>query len=202
MEVDEKFKQKIAKPWKQSVVVKMLGKEIGFLKCREKAGKQRKPKKGWKVIDLERNYYLVQFDSKDNYMHVSLDRPWIVLGLPVHLYHKKVLRALRNKIGRLVKINYNTTQCDMAHFAKISVEVDLTKSLIFYFEFKGKTEKVAYEGLPNIFFHCGKFGHTINLYGDNPANVNKPPNESNKAANSGGGGGEIVPTEDIFMVPG
>ncbi|XP_060216926.1 uncharacterized protein LOC132644350 [Lycium barbarum] len=183
--------------------------------------------------NYSKSMYGDEFDSKDEYMHVLLDGSLIVLshylvvqpwktdfsltddrinsivawvrfpGLLTHLNHKKVLRALGNKIDHLVKIDYNIAQCDRARFARIEVEVDLTKPLISYFEFKGKTQKVAYEGLPDICFHCGKFGHTINLCGDNPANVNKPPNKSDKAANSGRGGGEMCPTEGIiFMVPG
>ncbi|KAJ4836400.1 hypothetical protein Tsubulata_039886 [Turnera subulata] len=48
-------------------------------------------------------------------------------------------------------------------FVKIAVEVDLTKPLKGTILFKGKAQKVIYEGIPTICFTCGKTDHSMAL---------------------------------------
>lgn len=40
------------------------------------------------------------------------------------------------------------------------MELDLSKPLIAEFSIMGKIQRVEYENLPDICFHCGVYGHT------------------------------------------
>ncbi len=94
---------------------------------------------------------------------------WIrVPGMSLHLYDKRVLRQIGRMVGKLVKIYYNTNLFGRAKFARLAVEVDLTKPLVASFTFKEKIHKIVYEGFPRIFFYCGHFGHVIEHCSENP----------------------------------
>ncbi|CAI0424966.1 unnamed protein product [Linum tenue] len=86
---------------------------------------------------------------------------WIQLpGLPIHLYHKEILFTLGNLIGRAIKLDFHTLHQQRAKFARIAVEVDLSKPLIPRIRLDGQWQKVEYENLPVVCFECGKVGHT------------------------------------------
>lgn len=82
-------------------------------------------------------------------------------GIAMHLYHKKVLRAMGNRFGKLIQIDYNTSNLDRGKFARIAVEQDLSHPVIPLFFFRGKSLKVVYEGLPTICFPCGLAGYSM-----------------------------------------
>lgn len=85
---------------------------------------------------------------------------WIhLLGMALHYYHKKILRMLGQIIGSIIKVDYNNESATRGKFARLTVEVALTKPLISQFFLDGKVQKVEYEGLPTICFGCGKYGH-------------------------------------------
>ncbi|PKI54065.1 hypothetical protein CRG98_025559 [Punica granatum] len=52
-----------------------------------------------------------------------------------------------------------TGDCNKGAFARICVEIDLTKSLRPKFELRSRVYGVEYEGLHLICFDCGRFGH-------------------------------------------
>lgn len=86
---------------------------------------------------------------------------WIhLLGMALHYYHKKILRMLGQIIGSIIKVDYNNESATRGKFARLTVEVALTKPLISQFFLDGKVQKVEYEGLPTICFGCGKYEHT------------------------------------------
>ncbi|CAI0401224.1 unnamed protein product [Linum tenue] len=55
---------------------------------------------------------------------------WVQLPeLPVQFYHREVLFALGNLIGRTIRLDYHTEQLERGKFARLAVELDLSKSL-------------------------------------------------------------------------
>ncbi|XP_028773365.1 uncharacterized protein LOC114730449 [Neltuma alba] len=47
---------------------------------------------------------------------------------------------------------------DKARFARLAVNIDLTKLLVFMVKLDGVTQIVEYESLPTICYHCGRYG--------------------------------------------
>ncbi|KAK9180884.1 hypothetical protein WN944_024020 [Citrus x changshan-huyou] len=82
-----------------------------------------------------------------------------LLGMPLHYYHKRVLRMIGNVVGKVIRIDYNTESLTRGKFARIAVEVSLNKPLCSQFFPDGKMQKVEYENLPVICFNCGIYGH-------------------------------------------
>ncbi|KAJ4829594.1 hypothetical protein Tsubulata_038401 [Turnera subulata] len=62
-------------------------------------------------------------------------------------------------VGETVKIDLATREHQRGRFAKIVVEVDLTKPLKGTIKFKGRDKQVIYEGLPPIRYQCGRVSH-------------------------------------------
>ncbi|CAI0551476.1 unnamed protein product [Linum tenue] len=86
---------------------------------------------------------------------------WVQLpALPVHFYHKEVLFSLGNMIGRTIKLDYHTLHQQRARFARMAVEIDLSKPLVTRVRLDGAWQYLEYENLPMCCFECGKIGHT------------------------------------------
>lgn len=184
--------EKLSEPWKNSVVVKLLGRTIGYRTLCTRLNGLWKTAMPYLVIDLENNYFLIRFRSAGDvvdaltkglwlimghyltvqqwtpsfdFLNTVLDRVtvWIRLpGFAVHLYDKKVLQKLGQLVGTVIKIDSNTASSTRGRFACIVVSITLDKPLVSQFELEGKVQKVEYEGLPVICFSCGRYGHNSN----------------------------------------
>lgn len=85
---------------------------------------------------------------------------WVrIPHLSVEYFNQEFLRKIRNKIGKVTRIDHNTAFAQRGQFTRLSVELDLSQPLLSKFWFKGKIWKIQYEGLRMICFNCGKIGH-------------------------------------------
>ncbi|KAK2376903.1 zinc ion binding / nucleic acid binding protein [Trifolium repens] len=181
--------KRIHRPWKRGVIVKLLGRRIGY-KALETRLKQMWVKKGIiNIIDLGNDYYLVTFSHDFDHGTALMNGPWFIYdhyltvkewspdfhpqsdtikkvavwvrisGLPIEYYDARVLKSIGNKIGSTVKVDKNTLMQERGKYARICVEVDLTESLLAMFMIKGRKYNVEYEGLHLLCKICGKFGH-------------------------------------------
>ena len=57
-------------------------------------------------------------------------------------------------------MDYNTGEAQRGKFARVAVEINLLKPLVSHFMIDGRVQRVEYEDLSLIYFHCGKCGHT------------------------------------------
>lgn len=170
-------------------MVKLLGRYIGYTALCNWLGSLWNAALGFSVIDLENDYLFVRFQSERDAEFAFTQGPWTImghclivqlwtprfdnskeeiesviawihlLGMALHYYHKKILRMLGQIIGSIIKVDYNNESATRGKFARLTVEVALTKPLISQFFLDGKVQKVEYEGLPTICFGCGKYGH-------------------------------------------
>ncbi|CAI0442244.1 unnamed protein product [Linum tenue] len=85
---------------------------------------------------------------------------WIQLpALKVHFYHREVLMSLGNLVGRTIKLDYHTINRQRRKFARLAVEIDMSKPLVPRIFLDDHWQKVVYENLPMVCFECGKVGH-------------------------------------------
>ncbi|GAY68969.1 hypothetical protein CUMW_268340 [Citrus unshiu] len=184
-----KIHAQLVRPWQYAVVVKLLGKSIGYRALCNRLGALWNSTTGFNVIDLENNYFLIRFKSNEDMEFVLTQGPWTLMGhylivqpwspqfdsskeecdsvivwirlpgMALHYYHKRILRMIGQVIGNVVRVDYNTESATRGKFARIAVEVSLSKPLVSQFLLDGKVQKVEYENLPFICFSCGKYGH-------------------------------------------
>ncbi|KAI9123150.1 hypothetical protein K1719_006039 [Acacia pycnantha] len=91
---------------------------------------------------------------------------WVRLpDLPAPLFDKKFLLNLGNSIGRAIRLDVHTVQRARRKFARMCVELDLTKPLIPEFMVEGQTLSIVYESLGCLCTKCGMIGHRKKVCG-------------------------------------
>ncbi|MCH87312.1 hypothetical protein A2U01_0008179, partial [Trifolium medium] len=116
-------------------------------------------------------------------------------GLPIEYYDTKMLHFIGNRIGRTVKVDRTTQAQARGKYARLCVEVDLTKPLLAMFQIKDRYYKVEYEGLHMLCLVCGTFGH----YKEGcvaKTNNNAWNGEKASETNRGEGQGHDVPIQE------
>ncbi|KAL0297835.1 UNVERIFIED_CONTAM: hypothetical protein Scaly_3081800 [Sesamum calycinum] len=78
--------------------------------------------------------------------------------MPVEFFQEELLMRIGNRIGRAVKVMKTTMAASRGRYARVCVEVDLTKPLVSMITLLGFAQAVEYEGLHQICFDCGKYG--------------------------------------------
>ncbi|KAK8494404.1 hypothetical protein V6N12_002353 [Hibiscus sabdariffa] len=181
---------------KQTIVIKILGRRIGYATIRNKLYEAWKPAQDFKLMDIENDYFLVTFRSHAHYLHVLADGPWTMFshyvsvepwtedfsttqpypsnivawihlpGLPVTLYKCSLVIELGECIGRVLKLDYQTETGRQGMFARMAIRVNLNKPLVSKIMVNGRIQLVEYDSLPTICFHCGKYGHVTDNYPD------------------------------------
>lgn len=149
--------ERLCRPWKQGLIVKLLGQRIGF-KALEKGVMN--------IIDLGGEFYLVYLSSQDDYNHALTNGPWLIYDhyltvrewrpnfrpekeeinrvavwvrlpkLPVEYYDSDFLFFLGDRIGRTVKVDKTTQLMARGKYARLCVEIDLDAPLLAMFEIK------------------------------------------------------------------
>ncbi|KAI9078224.1 hypothetical protein K1719_039838 [Acacia pycnantha] len=171
-----------------AVVVKLLGRKIGYRQLRTQLQNLWKPTSPFKLTDLDEECFLVRFQGDLDYQNALLSGPWMIYGhyltvqpwtpsfkpqnhvinhvigwirLPKLLlhYHKSVIRSIGSVFGEVIRVDYNTDSGDRGKFARIAVSLDLTKPLTSKIMVDGELIFVEYEGLPTICFQCGRYDH-------------------------------------------
>ncbi|KAI9086948.1 hypothetical protein K1719_031109 [Acacia pycnantha] len=85
---------------------------------------------------------------------------WILLpDIPFEFYNVESLRRIENMVGKMIKIDRSTSVYDKGGFARICVEIDLKKPLLPMYMVFGEERHIVYEGLHQVCFACGKYGH-------------------------------------------
>ncbi|CAI0540485.1 unnamed protein product [Linum tenue] len=190
LSISPEFKHKICAPWQRSLVVRLLGIKIGFMTLCSRLRGLWKPSGTLEIRDLDYDCFLVKMDNEQDYFRALTEGPWMIFdhyllvqqwspnfkvsdplpktmivwaqlpALKIHFYHREVLTTLGNLLGRAIKLDYHTLNQERAKFARIAVEVDLSKPLVPRIWLDDAWQRVEYENLPQVCFHCGKIGHT------------------------------------------
>lgn len=85
---------------------------------------------------------------------------WIrIPGLSVAFYDESFIMSVAQVIGKPVRLDMNTLRGERGRFARICVELDLTKPVIGKIMIEDYWYKVVYEGLHVICTKCGCYGH-------------------------------------------
>ncbi|QHO28903.1 uncharacterized protein LOC127740571 [Arachis duranensis] len=187
--ISEETERKLWKSWWNTLIVKLLGRKVGYAEMKRRLEIMWSNKGSLDVIDLGQDFYLVKFYANEDFDFALLEGPWKLYdhyltvrlwepnfnpqtatidkvtawirppGLPIKLYDRNILRKIENIIGRTVKVDSNTAELCRGKFARLCVEVDLTKPLIGRYLINGREYRVEYEGIHQICFSCGRIDH-------------------------------------------
>ncbi|CAN1131016.1 hypothetical protein LINPERHAP2_LOCUS6160 [Linum perenne] len=127
------------------------------------------------VADHERAMFEGPWMINDHYVVIQEWRPyfrpeetllttlrvWVRLpGIPFEYFDRTILKLIGDRIGRTVCIDHTTLEGSRGNFARICVEVDLSKPLLSKYRLRRRVRRIEYEGLHTICFNCGCYGHS------------------------------------------
>ncbi|CAN1187525.1 hypothetical protein LINPERHAP2_LOCUS38780 [Linum perenne] len=85
---------------------------------------------------------------------------WVRLPkLPIHFFNRTAVNRIGNHIGKTVRMDLATSEGARARYARVCVEIDISKPLLGKYMIGGRVLYVEYESLENIYFNCGMYGH-------------------------------------------
>ncbi|CAN1192310.1 hypothetical protein LINPERHAP2_LOCUS41481 [Linum perenne] len=141
------------------------------------------------VSDVGFGFYIVRFETVADYERALFGGPWMINdhyvviqewrpyfrpeetflttlrvwvrlpGLPFEYFDNSILKIIGDRIGRTVRIDHTTLEGSRGNFARICVEVDLSKPLLSKYRLRRRVRRIEYEGLHVICFNCGCYGH-------------------------------------------
>ncbi|KAJ4828923.1 hypothetical protein Tsubulata_033268 [Turnera subulata] len=146
---------------------------------------------GMKEIEFNLGTLCFFFSITTDCVHALCDRPWQILGnalavqpwssnfrasedwlthgivwvqfadLAPSWYHPRILGALGSLVGCTIKIDIKTNTTERGQYAKVAIEVDLTRPFKGNVLFDKCLYNVSYEGLPKMCLSCGCIGNPV-----------------------------------------
>ncbi|CAN1163720.1 hypothetical protein LINPERHAP1_LOCUS28748 [Linum perenne] len=138
------------KPWSKALVVKVLEKTFSFLTVKRRIESLWAKSGNIQVCNLANNFFLVRFSEADDYQRAAFGGPW-----------KVAVSRIDDFIGRTVRLDLATSEGARARYARLCVEVDLSKPLLGKYIIEDRVYLVEYESLEDICFGCGFYGHKL-----------------------------------------
>ncbi|PPS09996.1 hypothetical protein GOBAR_AA10655 [Gossypium barbadense] len=214
IDFSNRVNQLLIKDMKLAIVIKLLGKNIGYATLQNKIHSLWKLILPFPLMDIENGYYLTTFQNVEDFERVLSQGPWIVYReyLTVYLwsiefnlsqpYLNMVMAWIRlpGLPGHMVAISTLIME-----FGEDSQEWRSTLILERPFRRKflinGVPQRIEYEGLPTVCFSCGHYGHTQdlcpksvttqkpskeNFLDKEPVSENRPELSENNSTNSSG----------------
>ncbi|CAN1850142.1 hypothetical protein LINPERHAP1_LOCUS39707 [Linum perenne] len=140
------------------------------------------------VSDMANNFFLVRFANKDDYTTATFQGPWKIYDyyitvsqwspsfnedepikpilmwvrlpkLSIQYFNSLAVQRFSNFIRRTVRLDLATSEGSRCRYARLCVEVDLTKPLLGKYMIEDKVLKIEYESHENVCFDCGYYGH-------------------------------------------
>ena len=152
----KRIQDKLIKPWQNSVVVKLLRRNIGYKALCNRLKVMWHQIHDFSVIDLENNYFLIRLKSPEDDVYALTEGPWVIFGhyltvqpwtpqfdstitdldsaivwirlpgMAFHLYNKRILQKIGQLVGTVIKIDYHTELQERGKFARIAVHISLS----------------------------------------------------------------------------
>lgn len=146
-------------PWRSALIIKVLGKQFGYQFLMRRLTAMWCHKGEFKLISLSNDFFIVRVELMEDRERILLDGHWKIMDrylavrrwtpgfrpsrafidrvalwvqipdCPMELYNEIGMKEIGDFIGKTLKIDMKTQSGEMGNFARICVEVDLTKKL-------------------------------------------------------------------------
>nr|POE81054.1 uncharacterized protein CFP56_55205 [Quercus suber] len=187
--LSREFKQLIRAPWTNALIIKVFGRSVGFNFLNSRIHALWKPKGKLDCVDLDCEFYLIRFSLREDHDLVLKNGPWFIgehflsvrpwvpnfrpdvaniaavavwvrlPHLPIEYYNAEALKEIGQAIGTVLRIDTHTASETRARYARLCVQVDINKPLIYTILIGNFQQPVLYEGINQLCFSCGRVGH-------------------------------------------
>ncbi|CAN1180942.1 hypothetical protein LINPERHAP2_LOCUS35052, partial [Linum perenne] len=177
--------------WSKALVVKVLERSFSFGAVKRRLETLWARNGEIQVSDASNSFFLVRFADSNDYQRAAFQGPWKIFDyyfsvarwspyfneeeplktllmwvrlpkLPIHFFNQVAITRIGDCIGRTVRLDLATSEGARGHYARVCVEIDLSKPLLGKYMIDDRTYLVEYESLENICFTCGFYGHKTN----------------------------------------
>ncbi|CAI0424058.1 unnamed protein product [Linum tenue] len=175
------------RPWRSALVVKVLGRSTSCTSISKRLNSIWAKAGGIQVRSAKKGYFLVRFTSGIDYERALTGGPWMMgenylmvhmwdrhfnpyeheisstlvwarlLEIPIHFFHPEAVMKIGRRIGKPIRVDPATRTGAQSYYARVCVQVDLTKPLLSHFRIDGKKYFIQFEGLERIYLQCGKY---------------------------------------------
>jgi len=76
--LEPKTFQELCTPWKDALVVKLLGKNLGYNTMKDRLQKVWKLQSGFEIMDNDNGFYMLKFDQEADKEKVITEGPWMI----------------------------------------------------------------------------------------------------------------------------
>ncbi|XP_031097086.1 uncharacterized protein LOC116001342 [Ipomoea triloba] len=189
--VSKEKKERLRRPWRRTLIIKLLGRKVGYSFLMNRLQRMWKPEASFDLIALDQDFFLARFESLRDYKLAKYDGPWIILehyltvqewvpnfipwknklnkllvwirfpSLPIEYFEEDFLMKIGKEVDRPVKVDYTASLISKRKFARICVELDMSKPLLSKFTLAEEVWQIEYEGIHMICFKCGIYGHKV-----------------------------------------
>lgn len=184
-------RQEIRQLWLRALIIKLIGKMLPYNFFVEHLRLRWQVQGEMEVIDIGNDFYVVKLSLLEERARVLSEGTWVIAGhylsvqswksnfdpfqdtiksmavwirlpfLPFEYYQPQLLFKIGNLVGKTLKVDWATEFAQLGKFARLCVELDVTKPLIPKVVIGSKIQKVEYEGLGIVYFCCGCIGHHV-----------------------------------------
>ncbi|XP_075658634.1 uncharacterized protein LOC142628411 [Castanea sativa] len=189
VKMSKSTKVRIRRQWANTLIIKVFGRSVGYHFLYARNMSLWKPHGKMDCVDLEKDYFLIRFEAREDNERVQVGGPWFIgehfltirawepnfrpssanvstaalwvrlPELPIEYYDKEALTDIGRAIRLVLKVDSNTAREARGRYARICVQVDLEKPLIRSVIIGGEIQQVVYEGVSSLCFSYGRVGH-------------------------------------------
>ncbi|CAL1378439.1 unnamed protein product [Linum trigynum] len=179
---------------RSALVVKVLGRYSSYTIVSRRLNTLWAKAGGIQVASAKNGYFIVRFTSGIDYERAITGGPWMVgdnyltvhtwnkhfnpysheisstlvwarlLDIPAQYFNTEAVTKIGKWIGKPLRVDQATSRGARLDYARICVEVDLSKPLLSQFKIHGIKYFIQYEGLEKICLNCGKYFERSGCY--------------------------------------
>ena len=191
VKLTKETKNRIRKPWSKTVIVKLVGKSVGFSYMQNKLVQLWKPTGRMDCVNLTHGFFLVWFYTKEDLDSVLEKRPWFIGDfflslrpwepffkpstanvssiavwvrlheLLIELHETKGLKQIGKSLGRMLRIDAHTAMEARGKYGRLCIQIDANKPLVNTILIGRFEQLVSYVGIHKLCFTCGKVGYKM-----------------------------------------
>nr|XP_025647686.1 uncharacterized protein LOC112742662 [Arachis hypogaea] len=184
----EEAKEILAEPYKNAIVIKVLGKNFSYTAITHRLKGVWRTKGGYEVLDVDFGYFLVKFDLLEDREKVLLGGPWMITGsyvavkpwsssfrpcentfgstmvwiritgLNINCYQERAMKMIASAVGKPIRIDLATKSAEREKYARACVQINLGLPVIKKIQVDGHMYDIEYEHLNLICEKCSCFG--------------------------------------------